>query len=87
MANELSSSAEYYIARVVADGAFPSRAAVLEAAIAALREKSGDVDPDPHDSITFRTVELSLEECAKLQADALAKAAKSGKSSGFSISD
>lgn len=85
MTNELSSAAEFYIARVVADGKFASRAAVLEAAVAALREKSGDVEPDPHESSSFSTVELSPEECAKLQADALGKSPQSGKSSGYSI--
>lgn len=83
MADKLSTAAEDYIARVVADGAYPSRAAVLEAAIGALREKMRDAEP--LEAPSYSTVALSPEECAKLQADALAKAAENGKAGGFSI--
>jgi len=40
MANELSSYSEEYLARIVAAGIFPSKEAALEAAVAALREKT-----------------------------------------------
>lgn len=82
MADKLSSAAEEYIARVLADAAYPSRADVLEAAIAALREKMGH---DSRETPSFGTVALSPEECAKLQADAMGKTAANGKSSGYSI--
>lgn len=83
MADKLSSAAEEYIARVLANGDYPSRAAVVEAGIAALREKMGDAEP--LEAPSYSTVALSPEECAKLQADALRQSAESGKASGFSI--
>ena len=41
MASELSPQSEQFIASVVAGGLFSSREAVLEAAVTALREKTG----------------------------------------------
>lgn len=82
MADKLSPAAEEYIACVLANGDYPSRASVLETAIAALREKMGH---DTRDTPSFSTVALSPEECAKLQAEALGKSPESDKSSGYSI--
>jgi len=87
MADKLSLTAEDYIARALASGAFASRTALLEASVAALREKVGDDSAAASDTPSFSTVELSPEECAKLQAEALGKTAPSGKSSGYSIQE
>jgi len=50
MGTELSPEIEQYLASVVAGGLFPSQEAALEAAIAALREKTESVPlaPDEH---------------------------------------
>jgi hypothetical protein len=50
MARELSPQIEQYLASVVAGGLFPSQEAALEAAIAALREKTELIPfvPDEH---------------------------------------
>jgi hypothetical protein len=50
VAKELSPQIEQYLASVVAGGLFPSEEAALEAAIAALREKTGTMPfvPDEH---------------------------------------
>ena len=50
MASELSPQIEQYLASVVAGGLFPSKEAALEAAIAALREKTEPTPfvPDEH---------------------------------------
>jgi hypothetical protein len=49
MAHELSPQAEQYLASVVADGLFPSTQAALEAAIAALREKTEPIPMVPEE--------------------------------------
>ena len=43
MSLELSPQVEQYLASVVADGLFPSERAALEAAVAALREKTEQI--------------------------------------------
>jgi hypothetical protein len=50
MSRELSPQIEQYLASVVAGGLFPSEEAALEAAIAALREKTEPIPfvPDEH---------------------------------------
>jgi hypothetical protein len=50
MVKELSPQAEQYLAGVVAGGLFPSKEAALEAAAAALREKTDEIPfvPDEH---------------------------------------
>ncbi len=50
MAGDLSPQYEQYLARVVAGGLFPTKQAALEAAIDALREKTGAIPyvPDEH---------------------------------------
>jgi hypothetical protein len=50
MVRELSPQTEQYLASVVAGGLFPSKEAALEAAIAALREKTEPIPfvPDEH---------------------------------------
>jgi hypothetical protein len=50
MVRELSPQTEQYLASVVADGLFPSQEAALEAAVDALREKTGPIPfvPDEH---------------------------------------
>lgn len=47
MSGELSPLTEEYLAKVVADGIFPSKEAALEAAVAALREKTEEIPPVP----------------------------------------
>jgi hypothetical protein len=50
MSRELSPQVEQYLASVVAGGLFPSKEAALEAAVAALREKTEPIPfvPDEH---------------------------------------
>ena len=50
MAADLSPQHEQYLASVVAGGLFPSKQAALEAAVDALREKTGPIPyvPDEH---------------------------------------
>jgi hypothetical protein len=50
MGKELSQQTEQYLASMVAGGMFPSKEAALEAAVAALREKTEAVPfvPDEH---------------------------------------
>jgi len=82
MIDALSNSAESFIARTVADGKYPSREAVLEAAIAALRERDGDTTATD----SYGTIEMTPEECDRLQREALAKAGRDGsKSGGYTI--
>jgi hypothetical protein len=59
MATELSPQIEQYLASVVAGGLFPSQEAALEAAIAALREKTEPIPfvPDEH----MERVEQAIE--------------------------
>lgn len=47
MHGELSPLTEEYLAKVVAEGIFPSKQAALEAAVAALREKTEHSIPVP----------------------------------------
>jgi Arc/MetJ-type ribon-helix-helix transcriptional regulator len=84
MKQSLSPIAESYIARAVADGKYPSREAVLEAAVAALRERDGDAEASDTDS--YSTVEMTPEECERLQREALHKSGRDeSTSSGFTI--
>ena len=50
MVKDLSEQSEEYLANVVAGGLFPSKEAALEAAVAALREKTEQIPfvPDEH---------------------------------------
>ena len=50
MVKELSEQTEQYLANMVAGGLFPSKEAALEAAVAALREKTEPIPfvPDEH---------------------------------------
>jgi len=59
MDKELSSHAEQFLASVVAGGLFPSKEAALEAAVAALREKTEEIlhVPDEH----MEDVEKAIE--------------------------
>ncbi|MBI2824213.1 MAG: hypothetical protein HYX69_05965 [Planctomycetia bacterium] len=59
MDKELSPQTEQYLASVVAGGLFPSKEAALEAAVAALREKTADIPfvPDVH----MEQVEKAIE--------------------------
>jgi len=47
MVEHLSEATEQYLASVVAGGLYPSKEAALEAAVAALREKSEQIPPVP----------------------------------------
>lgn len=82
MTTPLSNAAESFIARAVAAGTYPSREAVLEAAVAALLERDGDsAEVD-----SYGTIEMTPEECDRLQREALAKAGRAGsKSGGYTI--
>jgi hypothetical protein len=59
MDKELSPQTEQYLASVVAGGLFPSKEAAIEAAVAALREKTEPIQfvPDEH----MEAVEQALE--------------------------
>jgi len=60
MDKELSPQTEQYLASVVALGLFPSKEAALEAAVAALREKTDEIPfvPDEH----MEQVEKAIEQ-------------------------
>jgi len=60
MDHELSPQNEQYLERVVAGGLFPSKEAALDAAVAALREKTDEVPfvPDEH----MEAVEQGIDE-------------------------
>lgn len=60
MNHELSPQSEQYLDKVVSGGLFPSKEAALEAAVAALREKTEEIPfvPDEH----MEAVERGLEE-------------------------
>jgi Arc/MetJ-type ribon-helix-helix transcriptional regulator len=83
MTTPLSSAAESYMARAVAEGRYPSREAVLEAAVAALRDRDGG---GAAETDSYGTIEMTPEECDRLQREALAKAGRDGsKSGGYTI--
>jgi hypothetical protein len=62
MSRDLSESTEQYLASVVAGRLYPSKEAALEAAVAALREKSRQVPlvPDEHLELVEQAVASSL---------------------------
>ncbi|HVA50074.1 MAG TPA: hypothetical protein VNH11_27150 [Pirellulales bacterium] len=66
MAYELSPQTEQYLAGVVAGGLYPSKEAALEAAVEALRDKSG-----PPPSVPEVHLELVEEAIASVQAGRL----------------
>jgi hypothetical protein len=72
MTAELSPDSEKYLASVVAGGLFPSQEAALEAAIDALREKTGPIPfvPDEH----MARVEQSIESATAGRSRALTDA-------------
>ncbi|MCE9607816.1 MAG: hypothetical protein K8U03_23260 [Planctomycetia bacterium] len=82
MAKQLSSSAEIFIANVVADGTYASREAVLEAAINALRDQATANAPAPASRLddvgNYSTIALTPEECARLQGQVSSKAEADG---------
>lgn len=90
MANELSPQTEQYLASMVAGGLFPSKEAALEAAVAALREKSDQLQfvPDEHmerveqaivSSLAGRSTPMTAADWASLRR--LAQDAASGNAS------
>ncbi len=60
MEHELSPQNEQYLERIVAGGLFPSKEAALDAAVAALREKTDEIPfvPDEH----MEAVEQGIDE-------------------------
>jgi hypothetical protein len=60
MQHELSPQNEQYLERIVAGGLFPSREAALDAAVAALREKTHEIPFVPNEHM--EAVERALDD-------------------------
>jgi len=84
MTMPLSTNAESFIAKLIADGMFTSREAVLERGIAAFREQLGDipeVPPEHMDAVeagledlrTNGSVEFNAEDRERIKAKVLAR--------------
>ena len=72
MATQLSPQIEQYLASIVAGGLFPTEEAALEAAIAALREKTEPIGyvPDEHMARVEQAIESGNAGRSRALADA-----------------
>jgi Arc/MetJ-type ribon-helix-helix transcriptional regulator len=72
MDQQLSPQNEEYLERIVAGGIFPSKAAAIDAAVTALREKSGEIPfvPDEHmDAVEHGIAQADAGLCEPMTAE------------------